>query len=89
MSHDSEESNFLSRGTGWLAADDRGSGCDKADGWPHHFSDGLPQDLAIAREAADRVIFMDGGVVVEQGTPEEVIAHPQHPRTQAFLSRFI
>lgn len=49
----------------------------------------VTHEISFAREAADRVVFMDGGVVVEQGTPEEVIANPQHPRTQAFLSRFI
>lgn len=49
----------------------------------------VTHEISFAREAADRVVFMDGGVVVEQGTPEEVISNPQHPRTQAFLSRFI
>jgi len=49
----------------------------------------VTHEISFAREAADRVVFMDGGVVVEQGTPEEVIANPKHPRTQAFLSRFI
>jgi polar amino acid transport system ATP-binding protein len=36
---------------------------------------------------ADRVVFMDGGVVVEQGPPSEVIANPQHERTRSFLRR--
>ncbi|KJV26844.1 amino acid ABC transporter ATP-binding protein [Pantoea sp. SM3] len=49
----------------------------------------VTHEIGFAREAADRVVFMDGGVVVEQGTPEQVIGNPQHPRTQAFLSRFI
>jgi len=49
----------------------------------------VTHEIGFAREAADRVVFMDGGVVVEQGTPEQVISNPQHPRTQAFLSRFI
>lgn len=49
----------------------------------------VTHEIGFAREAADRVVFMDGGVVVEQGPPEQVIAQPQHPRTQAFLSRFI
>lgn len=49
----------------------------------------VTHEIGFAREAADRVVFMDGGVVVEQGTAEQVISHPQHPRTQAFLSRFI
>ncbi|MDI6936482.1 amino acid ABC transporter ATP-binding protein [Serratia sp. Se-PFBMAAmG] len=49
----------------------------------------VTHEIGFAREAADRVVFMDGGVVVEQGTPEQGIGNPQHPRTQAFLSRFI
>ena len=49
----------------------------------------VTHEISFAREAADRVVFMDGGVVVEQGRPEDVISNPQHPRTQAFLSRFL
>ncbi|MCJ8518895.1 amino acid ABC transporter ATP-binding protein [Rhizobium tarimense] len=49
----------------------------------------VTHEISFAREAADRVIFMDGGVIVEQGKPEDVIGNPQHPRTQAFLSRFL
>jgi polar amino acid transport system ATP-binding protein len=49
----------------------------------------VTHEIGFAREAADRVVFMDGGVVVEQGRPEDVIGNPQHPRTQAFLSRFL
>ncbi|MBY4886593.1 amino acid ABC transporter ATP-binding protein [Pantoea sp. DY-15] len=49
----------------------------------------VTHEIGFAREAADRVVFMDGGVVVEQGSPEQLIGNPQHPRTQAFLSRFI
>ncbi len=41
----------------------------------------VTHEIGFAREAADRVVFMDGGVVVEQGPPEQVIANPQHPRT--------
>jgi polar amino acid transport system ATP-binding protein len=37
---------------------------------------------------ADQVIFMDGGVIVEQGDPQQVINHPQEERTRQFLSRF-
>jgi len=48
----------------------------------------VTHEIAFAREAADRVIFMDGGVVVEEGTPAQVIDNPQNPRTQAFLARF-
>lgn len=49
----------------------------------------VTHEIGFAREAADRVIFMDGGVVVEQGPPKKVLANPEHPRFQAFLSRFI
>lgn len=49
----------------------------------------VTHEIGFAREAADRVIFMDQGVVVEQGKPDDVLVSPQHPRTQAFLSRFI
>lgn len=49
----------------------------------------VTHEIGFAREAADRVVFMDGGHILEQGRPEEVLVHPQHPRTQAFLSRFI
>ncbi|MFD1200186.1 amino acid ABC transporter ATP-binding protein [Brucella gallinifaecis] len=49
----------------------------------------VTHEIGFAREAADRVVFMDGGIVVEQGKPEDVIDNPKHPRTQAFLSRFL
>ena len=47
----------------------------------------VTHEIGFAREVADRVVFMDGGVIVEQGTPGDVLASPQHERTQAFLSR--
>jgi polar amino acid transport system ATP-binding protein len=49
----------------------------------------VTHEISFAREAADRVVFMDDGVVVEQGRPEQVIDAPQHERTRAFLSRFL
>jgi polar amino acid transport system ATP-binding protein len=49
----------------------------------------VTHEIGFAREAADRVVFMDGGKVVEIGRPEDVIGDPQHPRTKAFLSRFL
>jgi polar amino acid transport system ATP-binding protein len=49
----------------------------------------VTHEISFAREAADRVIFMDGGVVVEEGTPEQVIDSPHHERTRAFLARFL
>ena len=47
----------------------------------------VTHEMGFAREVADRVVFMDGGVVVEQGPPAEVIGNPQHNRTKAFLRR--
>lgn len=49
----------------------------------------VTHEISFAREAADRVVFMDAGVVVEQGTPEQVIGNPQHERTRSFLARFL
>jgi len=49
----------------------------------------VTHEIGFAKEAADRVVFMDRGYVVEQGSAQEVLVNPQHPRTQAFLSRFI
>ena len=47
----------------------------------------VTHEIQFAKEVADRVIFMDGGRVVEEGPPEEVIDHPRQARTQAFLTR--
>ena len=47
----------------------------------------VTHEMGFAREVADRVVFMDGGVVVEQGPPSDVISNPQHQRTRTFLSR--
>ncbi|MDQ0378071.1 amino acid ABC transporter ATP-binding protein [Amycolatopsis thermophila] len=49
----------------------------------------VTHEMQFAREVADVVLFMDGGVVVEQGPPDQVIGDPQHERTQAFLSRVL
>jgi len=49
----------------------------------------VSHEMAFAREAADRVIFMDGGVIVEEGPPEAIFTAPQHERTKAFLSSFM
>ncbi|MEU7591011.1 amino acid ABC transporter ATP-binding protein [Micromonospora sp. NPDC049230] len=49
----------------------------------------VTHEMAFARDVADRVVFMDGGVVVEQGPPQEVLGNPQHERTRAFLSRVL
>jgi polar amino acid transport system ATP-binding protein len=49
----------------------------------------VTHEIGFAKDAADQVVFMDGGVVVEQGPPGEVLVAPQHPRTRSFLARFI
>ena len=47
----------------------------------------VTHEIAFARNVADRVIFMDGGVIVEQGKPEDVIDNPSNERTKAFLQK--
>ncbi len=49
----------------------------------------VTHEMGFAREVADRVIFMDGGYIVEQGTPEEVFGNPQNKRTQDFLNKVL
>jgi polar amino acid transport system ATP-binding protein len=49
----------------------------------------VTHEMGFAREVADQVVFMDGGVVVESGPPSEVLANPRHERTQAFLSKVL
>jgi polar amino acid transport system ATP-binding protein len=49
----------------------------------------VTHEIGFAREVADTVVFMDGGVVVEQGPPSEIIANPRHERTKAFLSQVL
>jgi len=49
----------------------------------------VTHEMSFAREVADRVMFFDGGVMVEQGAAREVLNHPQHPRTQDFLHRVL
>ena len=48
----------------------------------------VTHEMAFARGVSDRVIFMDGGVIVEEGDPGQVIDHPENERTKAFLARF-
>ncbi len=45
----------------------------------------VTHEMGFARDVADRVIFMEGGVIVEEGTPEQVFEHPQNERTRAFI----
>lgn len=49
----------------------------------------VTHEIGFAREVADRVVFMDGGRIVEQGPPEQVLDHPRHERTRDFLSKVL
>ena len=49
----------------------------------------VTHEMGFAREVASRVIFMDGGAILEENTPNELFDHPQNPRTQAFLSKVL
>jgi polar amino acid transport system ATP-binding protein len=49
----------------------------------------VTHEMGFAREVGDSLVFMDGGVVVEEGNPREVLTNPQHPRTQDFLSKVL
>jgi len=49
----------------------------------------VTHEMGFAREVGDHVVFIDDGVIVEQGTPSAVLDHPQHPRTQNFLSKVL
>ena len=49
----------------------------------------VTHEMAFAREVSDRVVFMDSGVILEQGSPAELFAHPKNERTRAFLSRYL
>ncbi|WP_249866160.1 amino acid ABC transporter ATP-binding protein [Paenibacillus konkukensis] len=49
----------------------------------------VTHEMGFAREVGSRLVFMDGGKVVEQGKPAEVFAHPQHPRTKEFLGKVL
>ena len=48
----------------------------------------VTHEMAFARDISSKIIFMDGGVIVEQGKPDDVINNPQTERTKLFLSRF-
>lgn len=49
----------------------------------------VTHEMGFAREVADRVIFMDGGYIVEQGTPEEIFGNPKNERTISFLEKVL
>jgi polar amino acid transport system ATP-binding protein len=49
----------------------------------------VTHEMGFAREVANRVLFMDGGIIQESGTPQEIFGNPQNPRTQSFLSKVL
>ena len=49
----------------------------------------VTHEMGFAREVGSRVLFMDGGHILEQNTPKEFFDHPQNPRTQLFLSKVL
>lgn len=49
----------------------------------------VTHEMGFAREVSDRVFFMDGGILAEKGTPDQIFSHPQNPRTQEFLSKVL
>lgn len=49
----------------------------------------VTHEMGFAREVSDRVFFMDGGIIAEKGTPEQIFGNPQNPRTKEFLSKVI
>ncbi len=49
----------------------------------------VTHEMGFAREAADRVTFMDDGKIIEEGTPEAVFDNPRHERTKLFLSQIL
>ncbi len=48
----------------------------------------VTHEMAFARDVADYIVFMDGGIIAEEGAPDEVINHPKNDRTKAFLARY-
>ena len=49
----------------------------------------MTHEMGFAREVCNRVLFMDGGVICEQGSPRELFDNPKHPRTRDFLSKVL
>ena len=49
----------------------------------------VTHEIGFAREVADRIIFMDGGYIVEEGTPADILSNPREPRTIDFLNKVL
>ncbi len=49
----------------------------------------VTHEMGFAREVADRIVFMDGGYIIEEGTPDEILKNPQQERTQSFLNKVL
>jgi polar amino acid transport system ATP-binding protein len=49
----------------------------------------VTHEIGFAAEAADRILFMDGGMIVEDGRPKEFLTNPQQPRSRQFLDRYL
>jgi polar amino acid transport system ATP-binding protein len=49
----------------------------------------VTHEMGFAREVASRIMFMDEGKIIEQGTPDAIFNHPQHPRLKDFLSKVL
>ncbi|WP_102338492.1 amino acid ABC transporter ATP-binding protein [Collinsella provencensis] len=49
----------------------------------------VTHEMTFAREVSDEVVFMDKGIIAEQGSPEQLFSNPQHPRTREFLARYL
>ena len=49
----------------------------------------VTHEMGFAKEVANRVLFMDGGTILEQGSPDEIFTHPKQSRTQEFLSKVL
>jgi ABC-type polar amino acid transport system ATPase subunit len=49
----------------------------------------VTHEMAFAKEVSDRVVFMDDGVILEQGSPEKIFGNPENARTREFLARYL
>ena len=49
----------------------------------------VTHEMAFAREVSDRVVFMDQGIILEQGSPKDIFTHPENDRTREFLARYL